>query len=128
MKANYQMSALPRKGVQVTVEGALTRLLFDFSKVEPAEDSETSADDIYDCESVDVTGRSYGAIVAAIVNDRYSPDDVQAVMANYAEAIDENSDIEADKRAEYVAEYATYQQFRHHAKEIAATAVEILSN
>ena len=123
MKANYQMSELPQSGVQVTIEGALLRLLFDFSQVEPREGEETT--DIYDCESVDVNGRSYGDIVSAIVNDRYSADEVQAIMANYAEALDSSSDIAAEKRAEYLAEYEGYQSWRKHAKEIAA---EVISN
>jgi len=125
MKANYQMEALPKNGVQVTVEGALVRLLFDFKKVVPEDDE--SPRDTYDCESVDATGRTYGDIVSSIVNDRYSSDKVQAIMANYAEAIDAESEIEAGKRSEYIAEYTAYQQFRKHAKEIAAIAVETLN-
>lgn len=111
------MPQLPESGVQVTIEGELLRLLFDFSPAEPHEGEEET--DIYDCESVDVTGRTYGSIVAAIVNDRYSADDVQAIMANYAEALDSSSEITAEKRAEYLAEYEDYQAWRKHAKEIA---------
>lgn len=124
MKANYQMEELPKNGVQVTVEGALLRLLFDFSQAEPREGEETS--DTYNCESVDVSGRSYGDIVSAIVNDHYSADDVQAIMANYAEALDSSSDITAEKRAEYLAEYEGYQAWRKHAKEIAHKVVSSL--
>lgn len=123
MKASYQMTELPQSGVQVTIEGVLLRLLFDFSQAEPREGEETT--DIYNCESVDVKGRGYGDIVSAIVNDRYSSDEVQAVMANYAEAIDAESDITAEKRAEYLEEYEAYQSWRKHAKEIAA---EVISN
>jgi len=123
MKASYQMTELPQSGVSATVEGAILRLLFDFSQAEPAEGEETT--DIYNCESVDVNGRTYGDIVAAIVNDRYSADDVQAIIANYAEALDSSSEITAEKRAEYLAEYEDYQAWRKHAKEIAA---EVVSN
>jgi len=123
MKASYQMTALPQSGVQVTIEGALMRLLFDFSQAEPREGEE--ATDIYDCESVDVNGRTYGDIVSAIVNDRYSNDAVQAIMANYAEALDSSSDITPEKRAEYLEEYEDYQTWRKHAKEIAS---EVVSN
>ena len=109
MKASYQMTQLPESGVQVTIEGALLRLLFDFSQAEPREGEEST--DIYNCESVDVKGRGYGDIVSAIVNDRYSSDEV--------------SDITAEKRAEYLEEYEAYQNWRKHAKEIAA---EVISN
>lgn len=111
------MPQLPESGVQVTIEGELLRLLFDFSPAEPHEGEEET--DIYDCESVDVTGRTYGSIVAAIVNDRYSANDVQAIMANYVKAIDPDSDITPEKREEYKSEYDTYQSYRDHAKEIA---------
>lgn len=123
MKASYQMTALPQSGVQVTIEGALMRLLFDFSQAEPREGEEST--DIYDCESVDVNGRTYGDIVSAIVNDRYSSDAVQAIMANYAEALDSSSDITPEKRAEHLEEYEDYQTWRKHAKEIAS---EVVSN
>ena len=117
------MTELPQSGVKVTVEGAILRLLFDFSQATPAEGE--VATDIYNCESVDVNGRTYGDIVSAIVNDRYSADEVQAIMANYAEALDSSSEITAEKRAEYLAEYEGYQAWRKHAKEIAA---EVVSN
>ena len=124
MKALCQLSELPQSGVRISVEGALLRLQFDFSEAEPLEGEVTT--DIYNCESVDVNGRTYGDIVSAIVNDRYSADEVQAIMANYAEALDGSSDITAEKRAEYLAEYEAYQACRKHAKEIAAQVVSTL--
>lgn len=126
MKASYQIESLPQSGVQVTVEGALVRLLFDFRKPEVPAGGESVAEDIYECESVDVRGRGYGDIIAAILNDRYSPDDVQAIMANYAEATDKNSSTETGKRDEYIAEYNEYQAFRKHAKAIAAKVVSMI--
>ena len=125
MKANYQIIELPQSGVQTTIEGNLLRILFDFKKYEVKTDDETEApNDIYDCESVDVNGRTYGEIVSAIINDRYTTDSVQAIMANYEDAKDESSPISEEKREEYIYEYITYQVFRKHAKEIAKIAVE----
>lgn len=118
MKANYQIQTLPTSGVRVTLEGSLVRILFDFQKSAPAGE-ETPADDLYDCESVDVTGRSYDAIVSAIVNDRYPLDSVQAVMANLQIAKDASSVLTDEKRDEYLQEYQAYQEWRAHAKEIA---------
>ena len=127
MKASYQMSVLPQSGVQATIEGALLRLLFDFSKPEPKEGEESEDEnDIYDCESVDVKGRGYGDIVSAIMNDRYSSDSVQAIMANYADALDGSSDLKPEKRAEYIDEYDAYQQYRRHAKSIANTVLTLI--
>lgn len=125
MKANYQIIELPQSGVQTTIEGNLLRILFDFKKYEVKTDDETEApNDIYDCESVDVNGRTYGEIVSAIINDRYNNDSVQAIMANYEDAKDESSPISEEKREEYIYEYNLYQNFRKHAKEIAKIAVE----
>ena len=124
MKALYQLAQLPQSGVKARVEGALLRLLFDFSPAESREGEDTTG--FYDCESVDVKGNTYGDIVSAIVNDRYSGDDVQAIMANYAEAVDADSDITAEKRAEYLSEYEAYQAWRKHAKEIAHEVVSTL--
>lgn len=125
MKANYQIIELPQSGVQTTIEGNLLRILFDFKKAEVKTDDEMEApNDIYDCESVDVNGRTYGEIVSAIINDRYNNDSVQAIMANYEDAKDESSPISDDKRDEYIYEYNLYQNFRKHAKEVAKIAVE----
>lgn len=124
MKANYQMPSLPQNGVQVTLEGPLVRLLFDFTPATPVlEDGEEAPDDLFDCESVDTTDRSYGGIVSAIINDRYSQDRVQAILANYQNAIDPESTIDVDKRAEYLQEYHDFQDYREHAKTVARLAV-----
>jgi hypothetical protein len=124
MKANYQMPSLPQNGVQVTLEGPLVRLLFDFTPATPVlEDGEEAPDDLFDCESVDTTDRSYGGIVSAIINDRYSQDRVQAILANYQNAIDPESTIDVDKRAEYLQEYHEFQDYREHAKTVARLAV-----
>ena len=125
MKANYQIIELPQSGVRTTIEGNLLRILFDFKKAEVKTDDETEApNDIYDCESVDVNGRTYGEIVSAIINDRYTTDSVQAIIAHDEAAKDESSPISEEKRKEYIYEYITYQVFRKHAKEIAKIAVE----
>ena len=118
------MPSLPQNGVQVTLEGPLVRLLFDFTPATPVlEDGEEAPDDLFDCESVDTTDRSYGGIVSAIINDRYSHDRVQAILANYQNAIDPESTIDVDKRAEYLQEYHDFQDYREHAKTVARLAV-----
>jgi hypothetical protein len=76
------------------------------------------------CEIVRVKqSNTYASIVSAIVNDRYSADDAQALSANYNEAKDTDSEIDDDKRAEYVAEYVAFQAWRKKAKDIAKKVV-----
>ncbi len=115
------MKSLPESGVKTKKEGNLLRLLFDFEKVEaPAnqdDDQRPVADDLYYCESIDVHGSGYGDIISAIVRDRYSEDEKDAIMANYQLAIDDEcSEIKAE---EYRQEYTALQNWRSRAKEIA---------
>ena len=99
------------------------RLFFDFSEPQVPEGEESYPEDLKACESIDVAGNSYGEIVSAIVNDHYSPDSYQAILANYELAKDKNSGITPEKKAEYLAEYAAFQDWRSHAKEVAHIAV-----
>ncbi len=137
MKCNYQFPSVPQSGVIAFAEGNILRLFFDITPAEtaPAEmESETESDDedadipqTYDCTQVDVVGgRTYGDIVSAIVNDKYSADDVQAIIANYTEINEEDTDVAEDKQEEYIKEYADYQQYRKHAKAIASIVLEQL--
>lgn len=130
-----EFAVIPENGIICREEGTILRVYFDIKLHEPIVSenepegmhSETSQD-IYVCENVDVEGRTYGDIVSAIVNDRYSADDVQALQANYIEAKDPDSDLDDDKREEYLTEYAEFQAWRKHAKEVAATVVDLITD
>lgn len=127
MKTLKQIAAIPALGVEVLLEGSTTRLFFDFTDPDPRPEGEDPwPDDIKKCESIDLEGREYGSIVSAIINDRYDADKNQALMANLELAKDEESELTPEKRAEYLAEYADYQDWRLHAKSIAAIAVSII--
>ena len=130
MKAVVQIDKLPTKGVKVILEGTLTRLMFDFTKHQwngGGRGDEPHPDNLYDYESIDLYGQSYAEIVSAIVNGRYSNDEVQAITANFINAKDASSSIDEVKRAEYLQEYNTFQTWREHAKEVAKTAVSLIS-
>lgn len=122
MKTQKQITTIPESGVEVILEGVLTRLYFDFKDPDPTEDG-VMAEDIKVCESIDVDSRQYDRIVAAIVTDRYSSDAYQAILANYETAKDKDSELAEDKREEYIKEYSDFQAWRVHAKEIAHIAV-----
>lgn len=127
MKTLYQLDSVPQSGVKITLEGNLLRLLFDINPFTPVEEDDRPVpDDLYECESVDVQGRSKGDIIGAIVNDRYSPDAYQAILANYELAKDSKSGISAAKKAEYLEEYQAFQSWRTHAKEIAGIVVSLI--
>lgn len=125
---------VPESGIICKEEGVILRVYFDIkphvpvaSESEPEQEQDESVADQYVCENVDVEGRTYGDIVSAIVNDRYSADDVQALQANYIEAKDPESTIPDEKREEYLTEYSDFQTWRKRAKEVATAVVELLS-
>lgn len=130
------VGSVPANDVKVVIEGSLMRLYFGYTKEAATTDSTSSGKVIdgdkyygpYSCENIDIEGggRTYGEITAAIVNDKYDSNDVQAIIANKALADDIKSDITDTKRAEYLQEYNDFQAYREKAKEVATKAVAIL--
>jgi len=127
MKTQKHIAQIPASGVEVVIEGNLTRLFFDFTDPQPRDGEELPAD-LKECESIDVIGRDYGRLVSGIINDRYTSDTNQALTANYELAKDPESELSDEKRAEYIAEYAAYQEWRAHAKAIARLAQNEIEN
>ena len=121
MKVYSDFNGVVPEGVQVTVEGSLVRLFFDYAKNEI--DVEGEKHEQLVCENVDAVGRTYEELVSSIVTDRYSADKREAIFANYEEAKDETSELTKEKRAEYLKEYSDFQAWRKHAKEIANEAL-----
>lgn len=127
MRTLRQMQTIPEIGVEVILEGTLTRLFFDFVKPE-SEGEEKIPEDIVACESIDVEGQSRDAMISAIINDRYNNNSYQAISANYELAKDPESQITPEKRAEYLAEHAAFQEWRVHAKVISGIARSIIES
>ena len=76
-------------------------------------------EDQYVCENVDVEGEhDYDSIVSAIIMERYDANKRDAIFANLEMARDTTSELDEDKRAEYLKEYTDYQNYRIKAKEI----------
>lgn len=124
MRTTYQLTTVPASGIICIRESVILRVMFDIEQREPVTiDGHTEGEDLYDLTIVDVPGTSYGEIVSAIINDRYSSDQVQALTANRALALDSDSGISDEKRQEYLDEYLAYQAYRSHAKEVASLAI-----
>lgn len=132
MKTLEQIQKIPESGILLRAEGAVLRVFFNITKVQPTtvkEDGEESGDpeDLCECYNVDVNAPfNYGNIIAAIVNDRYSADDVQALQANYIDAKDKESKISSEKREEYISEWNEFHSWRAKAKVISAKVIELL--
>lgn len=122
MRTQKQITVIPESGVEVILEGVLTRIYFDFRDPDPVGE-EPLPEGIKVCESIDVDSRNYDRIVAAIVTDHYSSDAYQALIANYQMAKDPEAEISEEKRSEYIQEYEDFQAWRAHAKEVAHIVV-----
>lgn len=105
MKVYFDYKGEIPTGVQVMREGIITRIYFDYATEEKEMNDENVT--FLTAENVDIEGAvEYGKIVSAIVRDRYTADDVEAILANFA---DKGSDET----------YEAFQSWRNRAKEIA---------
>lgn len=136
MKSYYQFPSVPESGIIAYLEGGLTRIFFNIKPfVFPKNEDEDgmmnfeNAPETFECEQVDVAGRTYNEIVSAIVNERYSPDDVQAIFANYTEVNNTSPlvKIAVEKQDEYLNEYSAYQEWRRLAKQVAEETLKIIA-
>ena len=122
MKCYFDYNGTVPSGVKAFSEGRVTRIFFGYSTA-TREDADGEDVTVLMAENVDVESAEYGDIVNAIVRDRYASDKVEAVMANYQEAMDSSSSLTEDKRSEYKAEYEVFQSWRAKAKEVATATV-----
>lgn len=134
MKAYSDYNETLNKGnveVEVRIEGNNMRLAFDFEVMtfQEKQNGKLVTKKMMKYESIDVpNSRDYSSIVSAIVKDRYNDDEIQAVLANYAEAINTASVLTLlpEKKEEYLKEYADFQNWRSHAKEVAKKALTLI--
>jgi hypothetical protein len=131
MKIVGTFEDIPQDGIYLLQEGALLRIYFDFVEYQQPESIEgmqrEERTDSYEAYNVDVPAPfSYGNIVSAIVNDKYTADDVQALQANYIEAKDADADLTEAKRQEYLTEWSDFQNWRAKAKYIAKNVTDKL--
>lgn len=71
--------------------------------------------------------KGYGSIVAAIISERYSANEVQAIYANFmAVTSGVFADLPPEKRDEYIREFHELTSWRDHAKQIAREAIEYI--
>lgn len=103
-------------------EGNKLRIFFGFEPVEVEHNGETYTK--FRGTNVDVEGdNSYGALVSAIIKDKYSDDKRDAIFAN-RDLAKENP--EQAKAEIYLAEYNEFQNYRLYAKSIAQSIIENL--
>ena len=126
MNGSCVLTELPASDVRVRQDGTLIRVYFNHQAV-PAEND--SDNDMCSFEYVELQGRNYGDMVAAIIACHYNNDRMQAVINNHALAVDpDDTTLDQEKRTEDLEEYAAMQAWRRNAKTIATTALDILEN
>ena len=106
--------ALPTSRIERS--GNVYQLFYDYKheKIdsEEIEDNQTH----YSCELIEVKKLDYATIISAIIRDKYTQDDVEAILSNYQLCKDNAA---GDKSAEYTERYNAYQSHRTYAKQIA---------
>lgn len=137
MKIQCTLAELPEDNVMVTVEGNYLQVAYDFARIEQSGgDGEDTLHETVEnsCmgEYIEIYGgvRSYDAIVSAIVEDKYPADKMDAIRLNFELAQNGSIatiEVSDEKCDEYLAEYKAMQEWRIHAKDIAAKAVALIN-
>ena len=122
MKINYSYSAIQPALMQSIGTATSPKYQINFDTEElSSEDMEGKTVTSYRSLYVQVTELNYDALVAAIIQSRYTSSDIEAIVLNNMAAIDNTENITSEKRSEYVEEYTKLQAWRTHAKEIASS-------
>ncbi len=114
MKAYFDYNGVVPSGVNVIHEGRITRIFFDYATEEREYEAGKKKEKVtlLTAQNVDIEGAlDYGKVVSALVRDRYTADEVEAILANHAAGIGEE-------------EYAAFQEWRERAKEIAHSVTD----
>lgn len=113
-KTQYQPAegyVIPSNGVEVINDGADMLIRYDIAEA----DTEEGQPKQYTANEVRVKrSASYGDIVSAIIDDKYSNDEMQAIINNHL----------LDATSEHEAEFADMQSWRSHAKEVAHKVID----
>jgi hypothetical protein len=120
MKINYSYSAEQPSLLQSigTATSPKYQVNFDTEALNQETDGQTVT--TYRSLYVQVTSLAYDQLVAAIIQSRYTSNDIEAIMLNNMAAIGNTETLTTEKRAEYVDEYTKLQAWRAHAKEVAS--------
>ena len=120
MKINYSHSTSQPALLQSigTATSPKYQVNFDTEAINQETDGQTVT--TYRSLYVQVTSLAYDQLVSAIIQSRYSSNDIEAIMLNNMAAIGNTETLTTEKRAEYVDEYTKLQAWRAHAKEVAS--------
>lgn len=120
MKINYSHSTEQPALVQSIGTATSPKIQVNFDTEALNEETEGQTVTTYRSLYVQVTSLAYDQLVSAIIQSRYTSNDIEAIMLNNMAAIGNTETLTTEKRAEYVDEYTKLQAWRAHAKEVAS--------
>lgn len=120
MKINYSYSAEQPSLLQSIGTATSPKYQVNFDTEELNQETDGQTVTAYRSLYVQVTSLAYDQLVAAIIQSRYSSNDIEAIVLNNMAAIGNTETLTTEKRAEYVEEYTKLQAWRAHAKEVAS--------
>ena len=120
MKINYSHSTSQPALLQSIGTATSPKYQVNFDTEELNQETDGQTVTTYRSLYVQVTSLAYDQLVAAIIQSRYSSNDIEAIMLNNMAAIGNTETLTTEKRAEYVEEYTKLQAWRAHAKEVAS--------
>ena len=120
MKINHSHSTSQPALLQSIGTATSPKYQINFDTEELNQETDGQTVTTYRSLYVQVTSLAYDQLVAAIIQSRYSSNDIESIMLNHMAAIGNTETLTTEKRAEYVEEYTKLQAWRAHAKEVAS--------
>lgn len=112
----YTTEQLPE--IEIVRSGNIYQIMFNFEDVEHIDEEgiESDSQKHYMCDLIEVATLDYASIVSAIIREKYSQDDVEAILSNYQLCKDGEA---GEKCQDYNQRYTDYQNYRVTAKTVA---------
>lgn len=104
--------------LEIVQSNGVHQIFYQFEEIEVKdEDGEVDSQKHCTCNMVEVRELDYESIVSAIVRDKYSQNDVEAIISNYQLCKDGKAG--EDRCIRYEEDYNAYQDYRAMAKQVA---------
>lgn len=111
--------------LNVVKEGKAHRIYFNYEESQTIIDGDEEQSPLpsFVCDLIEIDELTYPSIVSAIVRDRYSQNDVEAIISNYQLCKDGKAG--EDRCIRYEEDYNAYQDYRAMAKQVANQIINL---
>ena len=119
----YTTEQLPE--IEIVRSGNIYQIMFNFEDVEHIDEEgiESDSQKHYMCDLIEVATLDYASIVSAIIREKYSQDDVEAILSNYQ--LCKDGEAGEDRCIRYEEDYNAYQDYRAMAKQVANQIINL---